>query len=409
MSKDIKKENRIFLLLVLICIFLLIIVSVYITCSKSHIEEKIDKNKITKIEVLATAEQMKYLKKNTDTEPFIKVDVIINGRKITNCGLRTKGSTIYSKLGETSNPTRFGYLLELDHYKKNQSYDGVTKFLLNTNPYDKTTIREMICYDIYEIAGVKIAKRSLCDLTIAGKDEGIYTLVEVPTENFIKRTYGNTNGVIYKPKVPVDDENKNVVNMEKILNGKMYGRVNKNKIRLLSNSLKNIENNNSIERYIDIPSMLDYLAVCFFIDNHDSYISETSRNYYIYQQGEKITFLPYDLDLILVDDKDLNGAVLSYEKYNEKDKKPIIYNILSNERYMQEYKERIKKIMDYLENENYIYNKIDYYKKLVNISILYNDNNFFSHSLFKDDISNLKESMHLRIEKVKKELNTAEN
>lgn len=402
MKRITKKEIRNILVLFLIGILFLTIEKAYIANHNKALNELIDKNKLTIIEIIATDEEMEYLKNNTDTEPYIKVDVIINGTKIKNCGLRTKGSTIYSKLGETTNPTRFGYLLELDYYTKNQNYDGIKKFFLNTNAYDKSTIREMICYDIYEIADVKTVKRSLCDLTIGGKDEGIYTLVEVPTENFINRTYGNNDGVIYKPKVPIEDENKNVVDIDKILDGRMYGSVNSNKIGLLSESLKNIEENNNIEEYMDVSAMIDYLAVCFLIDNHDSYISSTSRNYYIYQHGKKITFLPYDLDLILMDENDLNFSVLSYENFKDK---PIIYNILNNENYMQEYKEKIKKIINDLEYENYIYKRIDFYEKLVHASLFDNSNNFFQYYDSKEDVSNLKKSMRLRIDNVKKELN----
>ncbi len=396
-----KNEIKNIMILVLVVAFIILLEKIYVLDYEKSTQEIIDKNRLTKVEIIATQKQMEYLKNNTDTEPYIKVDVIINETRINNCGLRTKGSTIYSKLGETVNPTRFGYMLELDYYKKYQSYDGIKKISLNTNAYDKTTIREMICYDIYEVAGVKTTKSSLCDLTIAGKDEGIYTLVEVPTENFINRTYGNNDGVIYKPKISTEDENKNEVDIEKILNGKMYGRVNNNKIRLLSNSLKNIKDNNNIEKYIDIPSMIDYLAVCFFIDNHDSYVSETSRNYYIYQQKEKITFLPYDLDLILMNEDDISFSVLSYEKYENK---PIIYNILNNDEYMSEYKNKIKKIIDYLEHNNYIYNRIDFYEKIVHNSMFNNSNNFFQYSLYSEDISNLKKSMQLRIQNVKREI-----
>ncbi|MBR3134750.1 MAG: CotH kinase family protein [Clostridia bacterium] len=396
-----KNEIKNIGILVLIVGFVLLLEKIIVLDYEKSTQEIIDKKILTRVEIIATEEQMNYLKNNTDTEPYIKVDVIINGTTIKNCGLRTKGSTIYSKLGETTNPTRFGYMLELDYYKKYQSYDGIKKISLNTNAYDKTTIREMICYDIYEIAGVKTVKRSLCDLTIAGKDEGIYTFVEVPLENFINRTYGNNDGVIYKPKIPTEDENKNEIDMEKVLNGKMFGRVNNNKVRMLSNSLKNIKENNNIEKYMDISSMIDYLVVCFFIDNHDSYVSETSRNYYIYQQRDKITFLPYDLDLILMNDDDIKFPVLTYEKYQNK---PIIFNILNNDKYMLEYKNKISEIINYLEQNNYIYKRIDFYEKIVHNSMFNNSNNFYQYSFYKEDIINLKKSMQLRIQKVREEL-----
>ena len=164
--------------------------------SKNVETSQINKNRLIEVEILATDEQIKYIQENTDDEPYIKVDVIIDGTKIENCGLRTKGSSIYEQIKNTSNQTRYGYTLELDYYQK-QSYDGVTKFLLNTGMADKTCMKEMICYDIYEKAGVKTVKRCFCNLKIGSKEEGIYTLVEVPAEDYIKRYYGDNDGIIY--------------------------------------------------------------------------------------------------------------------------------------------------------------------------------------------------------------------
>ena len=58
----------------------------------------------------------------------------------------------------------------------------------------------MVAFDIYEKVGVKTPKRSLCELTINDKNDGIYTIVEVADDEFIKRTYGDLSGIIYKVK-----------------------------------------------------------------------------------------------------------------------------------------------------------------------------------------------------------------
>ena len=399
-----KIKNNIILF---ICILLLLFFIFYIIKNSKQNKkiEKIDKDRFINVEVIATQEQMEYLKNNTLEEPYIKVDVIIDGTRINNCGLRTKGSYAYEDLKKTNNETRYGYRLELDYYIKGQNYAGINKFLLNTGLYDRTCIKEMLLYDIYEKGNVKTVNRCLCDLTIAGKDEGVYTLVEEPNEYYVSRYFGNTDVTIYKPKVLNQNKNRTALEMSKIYDGRiLYGTFDNSRANILEDIFKHISEDENIDEYVNISEMLNYLTVCFFIDNCDSYIASTSKNYYICQQGQKIFLLPYDLNFYFSTVHSLDYDIFFIKKYKNIEKKPIIYKILNKEEHFEEYKQRMQALINSIEEDDYIYKRIDTYQRLIDNSIRDNRNNLVTYDEFNEAIDCFKKVIQFRIEYVQSRL-----
>lgn len=197
--------NKKYTLLSIFIISLVIINFLIITTLKNQKEKEPNKDELLDIKIEISEDDLNKIKTQTDKEPYVKVNAIINGQKFKNCALRTKGSTGYELVKKSNQPERYGYRLELDYYIKDQHYNGITKISLNNGVVDKTAIREMVAYDIYEASGVHVPKRYLCELTLGDKNEGIYTFVEIPQENFLQRTYGNNAGNLYKPKITVYD------------------------------------------------------------------------------------------------------------------------------------------------------------------------------------------------------------
>ena len=296
MQTKLKRNNliqSIILFIILILFAIYIFYSIYVSAKREMIIECIDKNKLSNIEIEIPKETLDKIYENPQKEEYVSVNVKINGKEYRNCGLRTKGSISYEILGKTSNPNKHGYRLELDYFIEDQTYDDVSKFYLNNGLLDKTYIKEMVCFDLYEKVNVKVPKRCLCDLKINGISEGVYTLVEVAAEEFIEREFNTQDGIIYKAKVSSEensDDNAltyvddNFESYYEVMDAEKFGKTfEKEDMERLIETYKAISTNENIEEYVDIESVLNYFVICFFVNNDDSYVSASSRNYYIYQ------------------------------------------------------------------------------------------------------------------------------
>lgn len=416
MKKENQKDKNLILLFILISLYIIVTTYIIILALTSDTYDDIDKNKLLSIQIIADENDLEKIYDNPELEEYIKVDVIINGKKINNCAIRTKGSSAYKAVAQSNNPNKHGYRLELDYYNKNQSYNGIKKFYLNNNILDPTYLKEMIAYDIYEEAGVATPIRAFTELSINDKNDGIYTIVEIPEEDFLQRHYGSDYGILYKPKITEEyapENEKSLVykdnNIESypiIYYCEKYGRAfTQNEADNLIASLKAISDNN-MEEYVDINSVLDYLAVSFFIPNDDSYISLSFRNFYIYQKDKKITLLPYDLNLYFRYVSFINEPILNYKKYNTEQTKPLIYNLLSNKIYQEQYKNKMYKLIEKLEKNDYLNKRIDFYFKLIEDSLKQNPNNLYSYDRADIAVTAFKEFFEARIRCVKKQLDS---
>ena len=420
MQNKLKKDSiiqNIILIIILISFFIYLGYVIMWSFKIEKIPEYIDKNKLSSLKIIISEEDLEKIQNDPEAEEYVSVDVIINGKEIKNCGFRTKGSTGYSTVKESTNPTRFGYRLELDYFVDNQTYDGISKFYINNGLLDKTYIKEMVAFDIYEKVGVKTPKRSLCELTINDKNDGIYTIVEVADDEFIKRTYGDLSGIIYKVKsgynttedsfVYIDD---NYESYPTITECDKFGKsFTSEDMQNFIKSLEMISKNENIEEYVDVDSVIDYFVASFFIRNDDSFISPSFRNFYVYQDGKKITLLPYDLNLYFRYKNSINTTVLHFDSYNDNpENKPLIYNILSNEIYQEQYKEKMIKLVNKIEEEDFLNSRIDVYANLIDEAAK-NSNNFYTYEDFKIAIPTFKDVFERRKNSVKKQLEVGEN
>ena len=64
-------------------------------------------------------------------------------------------------------------------------------------------------------------------------------------------------------------------------------------------ALKNISEGTDLETYMDVDNLLRYMAVHVFSVNEDSLSGMMAHNYYLYEAGGKLNFIPWDYNLAL--------------------------------------------------------------------------------------------------------------
>ncbi|MBR6958043.1 MAG: CotH kinase family protein [Erysipelotrichaceae bacterium] len=136
---------------------------------------------------------------NPLSEDYYVCDVVINGQKIRNVGIRPKGNTSLSAIAMDPDNNRYSLKLEFDHFVKGQTYCGLDKLVLNNNYADVTNMKEAIIYDMYQYIGADASLYNYAKISVNGEYWGIYLALEGVEESFMLRNYGTQDGELYKP------------------------------------------------------------------------------------------------------------------------------------------------------------------------------------------------------------------
>ena len=120
---------------------------------------------------------------------YQSVDIKIDGTFVEQVGLTTKGEKSYLAALNDKKP----FKIKINNYISGQKYDGIKRFNLHNNTYDKGIMREKLTSDASLALGIAAPRIAFAEVYINGDYWGIYTLVEAQDEIY-KRTFGDNNG-----------------------------------------------------------------------------------------------------------------------------------------------------------------------------------------------------------------------
>lgn len=117
------------------------------------------------------------------------VEVKIDGTVVHQVGLTTKGEKSWLAAPNDKKP----FKVKVDQFVSGQRVDGIKRFNLHNNTYDKGIMREKLTCDASRALGIPAPRVAFAEVFINGSYWGLYTLVEAQDEIY-KRTFGNNNG-----------------------------------------------------------------------------------------------------------------------------------------------------------------------------------------------------------------------
>ena len=162
--------------------------------------ELFDTDQIIQIDIQMEEADWEEMLAEAMAEEYYACDVVINGRKICNVGIRPKGNTSLSSIASDPDTDRFSLKLEFDHYTKGQTCFGLDKLILNNNYADATNMKEAIVYDMYQYLGADASLYNYAEISVNGVYWGVYLALEAVEESFLLRNYGTEDGELYKPE-----------------------------------------------------------------------------------------------------------------------------------------------------------------------------------------------------------------
>jgi hypothetical protein len=312
---------------------------------------------ILSVEISADENDWQEMLDNAVSEQFIMADVIVNGTKFKNVGIRPKGNSSLSQVAG-SGSDRYSFRLQFDEYIKDQTCFGLKSFVLNNMLSDNTYMKEYVSYELMKEAGIDTPFFNFADIKVNGKAWGFYLAIELYNESYEQRVFGDTSGMLYNVKsMDVGGMNENTGarnvqgnNAQQPPDGKwqrpqrnqdnqmqppqmdgnpggmgmggrggstggslayvddnsdsysaifsnVVGKGKESDYQRVIKALKALSEGQNIEEYFDVDQILRYLAAHTFVVNLDSYSSNMAQNYYIYEKDGQIQILPWDYNM----------------------------------------------------------------------------------------------------------------
>jgi len=174
--------------------------STYKSYTEPQYAEKIFGADIISVEIIADESDWQQMLDNAISEEFIMADVIVNGTKFQNVGVRPKGNSSLRQVAQNNDSDRYSFRLQFDEYVKGQTCFGLQSFVVNNMIGDYTYMKEYVSYELMEEIGVASPYFGYANISVNGEGAGLYLAVEVYNESYEARSFGTTAGMLYNVK-----------------------------------------------------------------------------------------------------------------------------------------------------------------------------------------------------------------
>jgi len=295
-------------------------------------------------------------------------EVIINGEKFTEVGVRYKGNSSYYNV-RNEGLSKLPFNIKLDYKGKKQALAGnITTLKLSNVFRDPSFLREVLAY---EIAGeyMPAPKANYAKVYVNDKYLGLYNNTESIDDLFLDQYYGEHNGTLVKcdpnwhVKAPENCELGDKASLMYLGPDstcylglyEMKTKTGWDKLIELTQVLN--QEFESIESILNVDQALWMLAFDNVLVNLDSYIGQLCHNYYLYQDTAGI-FHPMVWDMNLAFGgfrrtgigNSLSNKAMStlspFIHFKEKnEKRPLITQLLADPFYRKIYVAHIKTIL----------------------------------------------------------------
>ncbi|RJE47859.1 MULTISPECIES: CotH kinase family protein [unclassified Dehalobacter] len=315
----------------------------------AYTERFFNPDKVIEIRISIPEADYQDMLQNPAEEEYKEAQVVIDGVKTKNVGIRTKGNSSLNSVLR-SNSDRYSFKIDFDHYIEGQSLSGLTKLNLNNGWGDASCMREYLSYSLLKEMGVPVPAYCYANLYINDHPAGLYLAVEGVEEAYAERYFGQDHGTLYKPYgdrgkgndlVYSDDNIKSYSGLQAVTALKEGSN------EALVKMIKALDEGGDLETYLNIDEILRYFAVNTVLVNMDSYQGQFTHNYYLYEENGVFSFLPWDYNLsfggfgggtALSINQPVSGTTL--------DQRPLLGKLLEVQAYKDVYHQYMKAFIE---------------------------------------------------------------
>lgn len=339
---------------------------------------------------------------------------------LENIAFRTKGNSTLSHVATiqegSAGYSRFSFKIDTNEYVSGQKLLNMKKLNFNNNYNDPSYMRETISYNVMRELGLAAPRTSYVNLYVNGELHGLYTMVEQVNDEFLEENFSGSNGDLYKPD---DADNEGLVGHDLVWIDAAYASYTAVELKTnsdttehtaLMNFLYEINNGNDYNSVLDSDAMLLYLAASTVMSNLDSYQGTLSHNYYLYEQDDLFSIIPWDFNesfgTFTMGCGDVTELYIDEPTQGALSERPLIAALLSSDENLQTYHANISALI----NEGgldpaVISEEINAFETLISTSVANDPSAFYSHSQFESGLVELLGFATDRADNVQQQLN----
>jgi hypothetical protein len=285
---------------------------------------------------------------------------------LLNIGFRLRGNTsLFS--------AKKSFKVSFNTYVPGRKYDNLEKLNLNGEHNDPGIIRSKLCWDLFRKFGIPAPRAAHTEVYINGDYYGLYINVEHIDDQFVKTSFGNNNGNLYKCLWPADLQ---YLGSDPDLY--KFGSGGQRTYELQTNT--DIDDYSDLAHFIDVlnntpadslkekldpvfnvQTYLKYLVIEALTGHWDAY-SFNKNNYYLYHNLNtgKFEFIPYDMDNTFgIDWMNIDWAHRDIYNMASDDPRPLTKRLLANDLYRKEFSFYMDQFLRECFNVQQLYGRID--------------------------------------------------
>jgi hypothetical protein len=217
---------------------------------------------------------------------YVRATVTEGTNVLKDVGIHLKGMGSFRPFNEKPS-----LAVKFDKFASGQTYQGLSKIMLNNSSQDSTYLAELIATQTFRDAGLPAARVAHAFVEVNGRTLGLYVLIEAMNKDFLRQYFRNAKGNLYEAylqdiNVKLDQDGGNDNSQSDLTN-----------LLAVAQMQKPIERWSALQQVLNVDGYLSHLALEMFTSHTDGY-AMNRNNYRLYHDPAdgRFHFLVHGLD-----------------------------------------------------------------------------------------------------------------
>jgi spore coat protein CotH len=296
-----------------------------------------------------------------DPYTFFPADIVVDGHRVENVGLRKKGF-----IGSASS-ARPSLKVKFAEFEPDKRLFGLERMTLNNNNQDPSRIKQCLAYQLMNAAGVPAPRCALTHIRVTTetgtRDLGVYSHTDSIRERFLREQFNSEDGNLYEGLGdfwPYIRPPLNIKNNEDENDGSELDPI----VELLAKA-PDSELLAGLETFFNLDAFFTFWVMESLVGHWDSY-SGNGNNFFLYRSpaDDRFYFIPWGMDAVLgmgsvfAGESGILAPLLS-------PRSTLTRRLYLNPEGAQRYVERMGELLDAVWDEDALLAKVDRLAALV--------------------------------------------
>lgn len=326
---------------------------------------------------------------NPEAEEYHETAITFNDVTLDSVAIRTKGGSSLRSVAQSTSD-RYSFKVDINEYVDGQKFFGLKKFTLQNSFNDPSYMREVFAYDLLKEMGVATPQHAFVNVYVNNELFGLYLMVEAIDGEFLENNFSNANGDLYKPDGVGSDLVWLSGNIESYSDINLQTNEETTDNGAFLNFVSELDSGST--DVIDVDGLLRYMSVSVALSNLDSYHGTLAHNYYIYEQDNIFSLLPWDFNesfgsFNMGCRADIRELYIDEPTDGPMSEKPLIYNVFTQQANLDVYHDYLWQLIEGPLEPTAFANRVEEIADLIRPHVENDPTAFYSASQFEQNLN----------------------